>query len=78
MSSTAIDPSKPYQILGAPLHVRQWSDELQAVIDGWEIRARWLANMAVVRVFVPDSSDIAATADVLIRHQGDQLDKLGK
>lgn len=78
MSEVAAEPSKPYTILGAPLHVRQWSDEQQAVLDGWEIRARWSANGAVIRVFVPDNADIPASADALIRHQGQQLDALGK
>lgn len=76
MSEMPAAGAKPYQVIGAPLHVRQWSDEQQAVQDGWEIRARWNTSGAVIRVFVPDNTDIAATADALIRHQGEQLDKL--
>lgn len=72
------DASKPYQLVGAPIHRSQWDEGLQRVIPGWAVTARWLANGSVIHVFVPDTADLAATSDALIRFQGQQLDDLSK
>jgi hypothetical protein len=69
-------PTKPYELVGAPVHVNRFDDTTQKVVTGWEVQARWLANGSIVTVFVDDSSDLAAGADALIRYQGEQLDNL--
>lgn len=68
--------AKPYQFVGAPVHQNQWDPALQAVVSGWKVTARWLANGAIIPVFVPDTQDLVSTADTLIRFQGAQLDQL--
>lgn len=75
MPDPATQP-KPYEIVGAPIHQNQWDEALQAVVPGWTVRARWFANGAIIPVFVPDTADLASTADLLIRHEGAQLDAL--
>lgn len=69
-------PDKPYAILGTPVHMNQWSDDLQQTVPGNQVRAKWLATGGVIVVFVPDTADLPSTADSLIRFQGAQLDQL--
>lgn len=78
MTETAVtsDTGKPYQIVGTPVHVNQWSDALQQVQSGWQVTAQWIATGTIIRVFVPDTADLPSTADTLIRQQGAQLDAL--
>ena len=81
MSNQASEPApaaqpKPYAIVGAPVYVRQFSEQLQQVVGGWQVQAQWLANGSIITVFVPDGSDLASTADTLIRAQGEQLNAL--
>lgn len=78
MSDTATETgaTKPYAIIGTPVHENQWSDALQQVQSGWRVTAQWLATGTVIRVFVPDTADLPSTADSLIRAQGAQLDAL--
>lgn len=68
--------TKPYVIIGTAVHKNQWSDALQQVQGGWEVRAQWLATGTIVTVFVPDTNDLPSTADAFIRQQGAQLDAL--
>jgi len=68
--------SKPYQLVGAPIHQNQWDPAVQAVVSGWTVRARWLSTGAIIPVFVPDTDDLVSTADTLIRFTGAQLDAL--
>lgn len=76
----AVVPSGPlpYAIVGPPVHKNQWSDQLQTVQSGWEVKAVWKANNAVVTVFVPDGQQLGQSADALIRAQGAQLDELAQ
>lgn len=75
-ASPETEQDKPYQLIGTPVHMNQWSDALQQVQSGWQVTAQWLATGTVIRVFVPDSADLPSTADSLIRSQGAQLDAL--
>lgn len=72
------DTTQPYQIIGPAIHQNAWSDELQAVVPGTKITARWTATGDVIHVFVPDSAQLDATADAFIRFRGKQLDDLRK
>lgn len=74
--SNGASTSKPYTIVGAPVHENRWVEELQQVVPGTTVRARWLADNAIITVFVPDSDDLVSTADQLIRFRGEQLDRL--
>lgn len=67
---------RPYVIIGRPIHENRWVEELQAVVPGWAVKARWLATGAIVPVFVPDEADLVQTTDQLVRHYGAQLDTL--
>jgi len=77
VSASAPTAGKPYVIIGAPVHQDRWVEEQQSVVSGWEVKARWLKNGSIIPVFVPDTADLVSTADLLIRHYGDQLDQLG-
>lgn len=70
------DAGKPYQVVGTPVHMNQWSEALQQVQSGWQVTAQWLATGTIIRVFVPESADLPSTADTLIRQQGAQIDAL--
>ncbi len=74
--SSAAAASKPYVIVGPPIHENRWVEELQQVVPGKLVRARWLADNGIIPVFVPDSDDLVATADQLIRFEGEQHDRL--
>jgi hypothetical protein len=67
-------PEKPYAYVGAFLHRNEYDPSLDEVVEGNRIRARWLATGDTISVFVPDSADLASTADTLIRFKGAQID----
>lgn len=67
---------KPFRIVGVPVQRNQWNDQLQKVESGWTVQAQWLANGAIISVFVPDGVDLPSTADQLIQAQGQQLNAL--
>ena len=73
MTDTA---TKPYTIVGTPIHQVQWSEELQENVPGWLVRGRWNKTGTIIPVFVPDTADLPSTADTLIRAQGAQIDTL--
>lgn len=66
---------RPYQIIGQA-HINHWDDELKTTVPGWEVTARWLSPRAIIPVFVPDTADLVAGADILIRAKGEELAQL--
>ena len=74
MSSQQDD--RPYVLVQPPVHQNRWNETLQRVEAGRVVTAKWRSNDAIIRVFVPDGSDLVATADTLIRDEGTQIDQL--
>lgn len=71
MSSMATDKARPeaYRIVSR-YHVNEWSDDLQATIPGWRIKAQWISTGTILPVFVPDASYTPESVDATIRHAG--------
>lgn len=66
---------KPYRIL-TKSHVVKWDTQLQESIEGWEVKALWLATQTVIPVFVSDAHDLVQGVDQLVRAKGAELDAL--
>ena len=66
---------KPYQVVSEN-HTVTWDVGLQQSVPGWEVKAVWLATNTIIPVFVPDTADLVAGTDQLVRAKGAEIDKL--
>jgi hypothetical protein len=66
---------KPYRVV-AENHVVKWDNQLQQSVEGWDVKALWLATQTIIPVFIPDGRDLNAGVDLLVRAQGTELDRL--
>lgn len=63
------DRPEAYRIVSR-YHVNDWSDDLQATVPGWRIKAQWIKTGAILPVFIPDAAYTPANVDAAIRHAG--------
>lgn len=68
-------PAARYRIVSR-VHINKWSDELQGVIPGWDIRALWLKTGTMLPVFCPDAQFSAENVDRLIVNAGERDDSI--
>lgn len=69
------ESAKPYRVV-TENHVIHYDVALQESIPGWEVKALWLATGTIIPVFVPDSNDLNAGVDLLVRAKGEEIDRL--
>lgn len=63
------DRKETYRIV-TRYHVNEWSEDLQATVPGWRVKALWIKTGTILPVFMPDQSYTPENLDAAIRHAG--------